>query len=79
MVTKLRQIAPYNEEAVLVLAEAHAMRGAKLEGINILETYLDEVGRKPDDLKLPASVMRRRIAEGLAQRQLGDLSGVGRQ
>lgn len=74
MVTKLLQIAPYNEEAVLVLAEAHAMRGAKLEGINILETYLNEVGRKPDDLKLPASVMRRRIAEGLAQRQLGDSS-----
>lgn len=60
---RLLQFAPYNEEATLALAEAFAMRGEKLEAVRILDSYLSELGRGPNDLRLPASLMRRRIAD----------------
>jgi DNA-binding SARP family transcriptional activator len=52
-----------NEEATLALAEATALAGAKAQAIGIIDRYLDEVGGHPADLRLPATVLRRRIAE----------------
>ena len=63
---RLLQIAPYNEEATLGVAESLAMRGEKLEAVRTLDTYLSEIGRKPSDLRLPADVLRRRIADRMS-------------
>ncbi len=65
---RLLQFAPFNEEATLALAEAFAMRGEKLEAVRILDSYLSELGRGPSDLRLPASLMRRRIADRMPPR-----------
>lgn len=65
---KLLGVSPYNEEATLALAEAYAMRGSKLEGMRILDTYLSEVGRGPTDLRVPATIMRKRIADRIPPR-----------
>lgn len=56
-------IDPYNEEATLALAEATAMAGSKAEALRILDRYEHEAGSH--DLKLPASVLRRRISDRL--------------
>ncbi len=58
---KLLALTPYNEEATLALAEAYAMRGAKLDATRMLDQYLDEVGIASTDLRLSAAVMRKRI------------------
>jgi predicted ATPase/DNA-binding SARP family transcriptional activator len=60
---KLLRFQPYNEEATLAMAEACAMRGGKLQATDILDRYLNEVGSGPTDLRLPATIMRRRIAD----------------
>lgn len=65
---RLLSFQPYNEEATLAMAEACAMRGGKIEAIRILDRYLDEIGRGPSDLRLPATVMRRRIADRMHPR-----------
>ncbi|MFN2533516.1 MAG: AAA family ATPase, partial [Pyrinomonadaceae bacterium] len=57
-----------NEEATLALAEAYAMRGGKLQAMEILDRYLSEVGNGPTDLRVPATVMRRRIADRMHPR-----------
>jgi DNA-binding SARP family transcriptional activator len=54
---------PLNEEATLALAEATALVGAKAQALGIIDRYLDEMGGRPSDLKLPATLLRRRIAE----------------
>lgn len=64
----LLRIAPHNEEATLALAEAHAMRGAKLEGVRVLDGYLAEIGEATGDIRLPATVMRKRIADRMPPR-----------
>ncbi|MEO7366411.1 MAG: AAA family ATPase, partial [Gemmatimonadaceae bacterium] len=64
----LLRLAPFNEEATLALAEAHAMRGAKLEADRILDRYLAEIGDANADLRLPATVMRKRIADRMPPR-----------
>ncbi len=56
-------IDPYNEEAVLARAEAIALRGAKLEALALLDDYVAELGDAPSDMRLPATLMRRRISE----------------
>jgi DNA-binding SARP family transcriptional activator len=58
---------PFNEEATLALAESTALSGSKSEAIRILERYESETGRA--DLKLPASVLRKRISERLPDRR----------
>jgi DNA-binding SARP family transcriptional activator/tetratricopeptide (TPR) repeat protein len=60
---KCMDIDPFNEEAVLARAEASAMRGAKREAVTILDRYVTELGPGSGDLKLPANLMRKRIAE----------------
>ncbi|HWL41078.1 MAG TPA: AAA family ATPase [Gemmatimonadaceae bacterium] len=57
---QILQLDPYNETAVLALAEATAMRGQKREAVAMLETYSREVGKNAD-LKLPAALLRKRI------------------
>lgn len=56
-------IDPFNEEATLVLAEAAAMNGSKVKAISILDRYLREIGPDAREIRLPATLMRRRIAE----------------
>jgi DNA-binding SARP family transcriptional activator len=64
----LLRLTPYNEEATLALAEAHAMRGAKLEGVRVLDGYLAAIGEASGDIRLPATVMRKRIADRMPPR-----------
>ena len=66
--SRLLRFQPYNEEATLAMAESCAMRGAKLEAMSILDKYLNEVGSGPTDLRLPATIMRRRIADRMHPR-----------
>ena len=56
---------PLNEEATLAFAEATALSGGKAAAVAILDRYLKELGATPRELKLPASVLRTRIAERL--------------
>ncbi len=57
------EIDPFNEEGVLAGAEASAMRGAKREAVSMLDRYVADLGPGSGDLKLPANLMRKRIAE----------------
>lgn len=79
--SKLLRFQPYNEEATLAMAEACAMRGGKLQAMEILDRYLNEVGSGPTDLRLPATIMRRRIADRMHPRMeaaVGQSPLVGR-
>jgi DNA-binding SARP family transcriptional activator len=79
--SRLLRFQPYNEEATLAMAEACAMRGGKLDAMRILDRYLSEVGSGPTDLRLPATVMRRRIADRMhprAEAATGESPLVGR-
>ncbi len=69
---KCLQLDPLNEEATFALAEATALTGSKRAALTILDGYLDEVGgavagsdAARSELRLPASVLRRRIADRL--------------
>jgi DNA-binding SARP family transcriptional activator/tetratricopeptide (TPR) repeat protein len=73
--------SPLNEEAILALAEGLAMRGQKIEGVQILDRYLAEIGAGSSDLRIPASVMRRRIADRMPSHPAqysGDMPLIGR-
>ena len=61
------RLDPLNEEATLALAEATALTGGKMQALAILDRYLHELGASVADVKLPATVLRRRIAERLPQ------------
>jgi DNA-binding SARP family transcriptional activator/tetratricopeptide (TPR) repeat protein len=79
--SRLLRFQPYNEEATLAMAEACAMRGGKLDAMHILDRYLSEVGSGPTDLRLPATIMRRRIADRMhprAEAVVGESPLVGR-
>ncbi len=65
---KLLRFQPYNEEATLAMAEACAMRGGKIQAMEILDKYLADVGSGPSDMRLPATIMRRRIADRMHPR-----------
>lgn len=60
---RLLALDPLNEEATLVLAEAAALSGSKVQALGILDRYLHEIGPDAREIRLPATVMRRRIAE----------------
>ena len=64
------QIDPLNEEATLALAEAIALAGAKSKAVAMLDAYMMELGPHAGDIKLPATVLRRRIADQLGTRRL---------
>src|SRR6266852_1197520 len=63
-----RKLDPFNESAVLAQAEASAMRGAKTQAIETLDRYLADVGSDDPNLRLSASVLRRRITERIPER-----------
>lgn len=73
------QIDPFNEEATLALAEATALLGSKAEALTMLSRYERETGRT--DLRLSASLLRRRISERLPDSARQRPSGpfVGRE
>ena len=60
---------PFNEVAVLAQAEASAMRGGKRKALSILDRYIAEVGDSQSDLRLPATLLRRRVVERVPDRQ----------
>lgn len=73
---------PLNEVATLGLAEALALSGSKAAAIKTLDAYASEVALAGADLRIPANVLRRRIAERLPERpraSRGELPFVGRQ
>ena len=75
------EIDPFNETAVLALAEASAMRGQKREAVAILDEYISEVGGNPD-IRLPTSLLRRRIVDSPCEASpplVVDPAFVGRQ
>ncbi|MDQ8154412.1 MAG: AAA family ATPase [Gemmatimonadota bacterium] len=59
----LLQADPLNEEATLARAEATAMVGAKHAAIEILDSYLRELGDRTRQIGLPARLLKRRISE----------------
>ena len=54
---------PLNEEATLARAESAAMAGSKSVALEILDTYMVELGDNAKKIGLPATILRRRIAE----------------
>ena len=54
---------PLNEEATLARAESAAMAGSKAAALEILDQYMEELGEYAPQIGLPATVLRRRIAE----------------
>jgi DNA-binding SARP family transcriptional activator len=54
---------PLNEEATLAAAESLAMSGAKSQALTLLDTYLDEIGSRSADLRVPPRILRERISE----------------
>lgn len=68
--TKILSIDSFNEEAVLAKAESAAMRGAKRKALSIIDEYLSEIGDSSRDLRLPPTVLRRRITERVPDRPL---------
>ncbi len=73
---------PLNEEATLALAESLALNGQKARAVQLLDTYIEEVGSYGKDLRIPAHVLRTRISEhvpDLGYRRLGPGPFVGRE
>lgn len=64
------QFDPLNEEATLTIAECTALSGSKKEALALLDRYLDELGPSAGDIRLPATMLRRRIAEPLSRGRL---------
>ena len=58
----------FNEVAVLAKAEAAAMRGGKRKAVAILDHYISEVGDGASELRLPATILRRRVVERIPDR-----------
>ena len=61
--TNLLAIDPLNEEGVLGRAEALALAGQKAEALRSLDEYARDVGALSPDLRVPADILRKRIAE----------------
>lgn len=59
----LLQFDPLNEEATLTTAECSALNGSKAEAVAMLDRYLAELGPDAGDLRLQATLLRRRISE----------------
>lgn len=59
----LLQLDPLNEDGTLALAECAALTGSKAEAIAILDRYLAELGPAAGDIRLPATLLRKRFAD----------------
>jgi len=51
----------FNESALLVRAEAFAMRGQKKAALDVLDRYIEEVTPRDSHLAIPAKVLRNRV------------------
>ncbi len=60
---RILSIDPMNEEATLASAQALALHGGKVQALAMLDRYLKEIGPDAREIRLPASVLRRRIAD----------------
>lgn len=58
----------FNEAAILAQAEAAAMLGGKRKAVAILDRYISEVGGGASELRLPATILRRRVVERIPDR-----------
>ena len=56
-------IDPLNEKATFALAEMQFLNGGKAAATQLLENYMDEVGRIHPDLGASAAILRRRISQ----------------
>jgi len=63
LATRCLLLDPLNEEATLALAEAAAFHGSKVRALEILDGFLRELGPAAGDIRVPATLLRRRIAE----------------
>lgn len=74
---------PLNEDATLTLAECAMLNGSKAEAIAILDRYLEELGPNAEDIRLPATQLRRRFTDPSAKRRpslaITERHFVGRQ
>jgi DNA-binding SARP family transcriptional activator len=61
----LLALDPLNETATLALAEALVMDGSKVEALQMLDEYEQEVGRISEALRVPVRTLRRRVSECL--------------
>jgi DNA-binding SARP family transcriptional activator len=59
----LLQLDPLNEDGTLALAECAALTGSKAEAIAIIDRYLAELGPAAGDIRLPATVLRKRFVD----------------
>ncbi|AMW05419.1 hypothetical protein GEMMAAP_12635 [Gemmatimonas phototrophica] len=59
----LLQLDPLNEDGTLGLAECVAMTGSKAEAVAIIDRYLQELGAHAGDIRLPATMLRKRFVE----------------
>ena len=72
---------PLNEEATLALAESLALHGQKAGALQLLDSYRDDIGSLSRELRVPATVLRRRISEVIPTppyHRIGDAAFVGR-
>ena len=65
----LLQLDPLHEEATLTLAECAMLAGSKVEAVAILDRYLGEMGPSAGDIRLPATLLRKRFTEPPAKRR----------
>ncbi len=65
----LLQFDPLNEEATLTIAECMALNGSKTEAVRILDEYLAELGADAGDIKLPATLLKRRLSDPPGKRR----------
>ena len=56
---------PLHEAATLALAEMLALLGAKAKAANLLDEYMEGVGRIRPDLRVPAKALRRRLDQAI--------------
>ena len=59
----LLQFDPLNEEATLTVAECTMLAGSKAEAVAIIDRYLAEIGPSAGDIRLPATLLRKRFTE----------------
>jgi DNA-binding SARP family transcriptional activator len=68
--TRCLAVDPLNQDATYALAEATAMRGAKVEAVRILDEYSREIGSLDGRIGISTKAMLRRVSE--AQSAVGD-------
>ncbi len=59
----LLQFDSLNEEATFTVAECTLLAGSKMEAVAILDRYLEEIGPEAGDIRLPATLLKKRFTE----------------